>query len=103
MLRCNIGLQAAPNKLRKAAEAKSYKIGIDSYQLLHASPFVQRYNVLGPFPRTDFNTVDAPLPPETDCNLNATYQGVDSKPIRWQEAASETDGMLDLQKKHRDE
>ena len=27
MLRCNIGLQAAPNKLRKAAEAKSYKIG----------------------------------------------------------------------------
>ena len=98
MLRCNIGLQAARKDIRKAAEAISYKIGIDSYQLLHASPFVQRFKVLGPFPRTDFNTVDTPLPPETYCKLNAIYEGVDSKPIRWQEAASETDGMLDLQK-----
>ena len=82
----------------KALEATGYKIGIDSFQLLHASPFVKKYKVLGPFPRKDFRTVDTPYPPETDLDLNATYEGVEAKSISWREATAETDGMLDLRK-----
>ncbi len=82
----------------KASGATGYKIGIDSFQLLHASPFVEKYKVLGPFPRNEFRTVDTPYPPETDLDLNATYEGVEGKSIRWREATTETDGMLDLRK-----
>ncbi len=82
----------------KASEAIGYKIGIDSFQLLHASPFVQRYKVLGPFPRKNLRTVDTPYPPETDLDLNVTYEGVEGKFIHWREATAETDGMLDLRK-----
>ena len=80
----------------KAAEATGYKIGIDSYQVLHASPFVERYMVLGPFPKTDVETIDKLLPPEGQLNLEATYTGTRSKTIQWQEAAARTDGYLDL-------
>ena len=33
----------------KSSEATGYKIGVDSYQVLNASPYVKRYMVLGPF------------------------------------------------------
>lgn len=82
----------------KASEATGYKIGIDSFQLLHASPFVQRYKVLGPFPRKNLRTVDTPYPPETDLDPNATYETVEGKSIGWRKATAETDGMLDLRK-----
>ena len=82
----------------KASEATGYKIGIDAFQLLHASPFVKRYKVLGPFPRKGLRTVDTPYPPETDLDPNATYEGVEGKSISWREATAETDGMLDLRK-----
>ena len=82
----------------KASEATGYKIGIDSFQLRHASPFVQRYKVLGPFQRKDFRTVNTPYPPETDLDPDATYEGVEGKSISWREATAETSGMLDLRK-----
>ena len=40
----------------KSTESTGYKIGVDSYQVLHASPFVRTYKVLGPFPKTDADT-----------------------------------------------
>ena len=42
----------------KSSEATGYKIGVDSYQVLNASPYVKRYMVLGPFPKTDVSTVN---------------------------------------------
>jgi len=84
--------------VRKTHPETDPKIGIDSYQLLHGSPFVQKYLVLGPFPKTDFRTIDTPYPPETDRDRNATYTAVDGNPIRWREATAATDGMLNLRK-----
>ena len=82
----------------KASEATGYKIGIDSYQVLHASPFVERYAVLGPFPKTDVAMVDELLRSESRFDLEKTYTGVDGKAVRWQEATSREDGYLDLRK-----
>jgi len=82
----------------KASEATGYKIGIDSYQVLNASPFVERYAVLGPFPKTDVETIDELLRTGGQLDLETTYTGIDGKPIRWQEATSRADGYLDLRK-----
>lgn len=94
--------------LGKAAEAAGYKIGLDSYHVLHASPYVERYMVVGAFPRTDINTINEPFPPEKEHNLRKDgfgkhpdrngYEGIEGKPIRWREASVEADGMLDLRK-----
>ena len=80
----------------KSAQAIGYKIGVDSYQILHTSPFVQRYMVLGPFPKADTNTVVPSVSSENPLNLNETYKGVEDKAIRWREADTRTNGMLDL-------
>ena len=80
----------------KAAEAKSYKIGIDSYQALHASPFVERYMVLGPFPNTDVETIDKLLHSESPLNSEATYTGTHGKTVHWQEGTAGAGGYLDL-------
>lgn len=78
----------------KSNQATGYKIGVDSYQVLHASPFVQRYTVLGPFPKTDA-TVSS-VSSENPINLNETYKGIEGKTLRWREAETRTSGMLDL-------
>ena len=80
----------------KSSEATGYKIGIDSYQVLNASPFVERYAVLGPFPNTDVTTLDELLQSIGRVDLEKTYTGVDGKPVHWQEATSRADGYLDL-------
>ncbi len=81
----------------KSNQATGYKVGIDSYQVLHASPFVRRYMVLGPFPKTDA-TVPS-VSSEKSLNLNETDKGVEGKTIRWREAETRTSGMLDLRAK----
>ena len=80
----------------KATEATDHKIGIDSYQVLHASPFVERYMVLGPFPKTDVETIDKLLHSESSLDLEATYTGTHGKTIGWQEATAGADGYLNL-------
>ncbi|MXV72978.1 hypothetical protein F4Z99_01725 [Candidatus Poribacteria bacterium] len=82
----------------KAPEATDHKIGVDSYQVLHASPFVKRYRVLGPFPKTDIDTIDELLRPEGQLNLKKTYTGIDGKAVHWQEATTRADGFLDLRR-----
>ena len=82
----------------KASEATGYKIGVDSYQVLHASPFVKRYAVLGPFPETDVVTVDELLASDHRWDLEKTYTGVDGKPVQWQEITARDDGYLDLRR-----
>ncbi len=82
----------------KDAGATGYKIGIDSYQVLNVSPFVERYMVLGPFPKTEGETIDKPLHSDGQLNLEATYTGIRGKTIQWQEATTETNGFLDLLK-----
>ena len=96
-------LNAGTNKITlsivgKGTEATGYKIGIDSYQVRHASPFVERYMVLGPFPKAEGETLDKPLPPESQLDLKATYTGIRSETIQWQEATTEADRFLDLTK-----
>ena len=81
-----------------APEATGYKIGVDSYHIVHVSPYIDRYLVLGPFPKADINTIDEPLRPEIELDLKKTFEGIDGKTIRWQEAATEADGFLDLNK-----
>ena len=80
----------------KAPEATSYKIGIDSYQILHAALYAESYLILGPFPKADINTIDETLPPEVELDLEGTFAGIDGKTIRWQEATTEANGYLNL-------
>ena len=99
----NVPLNAGANQIvlsivGKASEATGYKIGVDSYQVLHASPFVKRYTVLGPFPKTDVATIDELLQSGSRLDLEKTYTGVEGKPIRWQETTAREDGYLDLRK-----
>ena len=82
----------------KASEATGYKIGVDSYQVLNASPYVKRYTVLGPFPKADVATVDELLQSGGRLDLEKTYAGVDGKPVRWQEVTTREDGYLDLRR-----
>ena len=82
----------------KASEATGAKIGIDSFQVLHASPFVKRYMVLGPFPKTDVGTIDELLHSEDQLDLEKTYTGIDGKAVHWQEATARGDGYLDLRR-----
>ena len=82
--------------IEKAPEATGYKIGIDSYQIQHVSPYINNYLVLGPFPKADINTIDVPLTPETELDLDGYFTGIDGKTIRWQEAATEPGSYLDL-------
>ena len=82
----------------KAPEATDSKIGVDSYQVLHASPYVKRYMILGPFPKTDVNTIDELLRAEGQLNLKNTYTGIDGKAVHWQEATTRADGFLNLRR-----
>ena len=83
----------------KSNEATGYKVGVDSYQVLHASPFVRRYMVLGPIPKTDANTIVSSISTENPLNLKETDKGIEGKTIRWREAETRTNGMLDLRAK----
>jgi hypothetical protein len=80
----------------KSNQAAGYKIGVDSFQVLHASPFVRRSMVLGPFPKTGANPTVPSVSPDKPLNLNETYKGIGDKTIRWREAETRTNGMLDL-------
>ena len=80
----------------KSKKATGYKVGIDSYQVRHASPFVKKYMVLGPIPKADANKAGSLITSETPLNLNQTYTGIDGKTIRWREAKTRPSGMLDL-------
>ncbi len=82
----------------KASEATGYKIGIDAYQVSSASPYVKRYMILGPFPKTDVGTIKELLPADGQLDLKKTYTGIDGKAVHWQEAATTADGFLDLRK-----
>ncbi len=90
--------QITLSTVEKASEATGYKIGVDSYQVLHASPFVKRYAVLGPFPKTDVSTIDELLRAEGRLDLKKVYTGIDDKAVHWQEAAARADGYLDLRR-----
>ncbi len=76
------------------------KIGVDSYYIRHASPFVKRYLVLGAFPKADVNSIAEPLPPENDVGAlsQGTYQGIGGKTLEWQAVEAAADGKLDLLK-----
>lgn len=80
----------------KADEATGYKIGIDSYQVLHASPLVKHYMILGPFPKTDVETIDNTLTPGSRVDLKAAYTDMHGRAIQWREAAAVGDGFLNL-------
>ena len=83
----------------KSTKAIGYKVGIDSYQIGHASPFVRRYMVLGPILKTDANTIVSSISTENPLNLKETHKGIEGKTIRWREAETRTNGMLDLRAK----
>ncbi len=82
----------------KSSEATGYKIGVDSYQVLNASPYVKRYMVLGPFPKTDVSTIDELLRTQGQLDLKKTYTGIDGKAVHWQEVTARGDGYLDLRR-----
>ena len=82
----------------EASEATGSKIGIDSFQVLHVSPFVKRYMVLGPFPKTNVDTIDELLRSEGQLDLEKVYTGIDGKAVHWQEATARGNGYLDLRR-----
>ena len=94
-------LNAGTNHITLKSVGKATdKIGVDSYYIHHASPFVKRYLVLGPFPKAAVNSIAEPLPPESEVGAlsKGTYQGIDGKTIHWQAAETEASGVLDLLK-----
>ena len=83
----------------KSPESTGYKIGIDSYQIRHAAPYIKSYLVLGPFLKADISTIDEPIrPEEIELDLERTFEGINGKTIRWSEVTTEADGFLDLNK-----
>ncbi len=90
--------QITLSTLGKAPEATGSKIGVDAYQVLHASPFVKRYMILGPFPNTDVDTIAELLRLEGQLDLKKAYTGIDGKAVHWQEATARADGFLDLRR-----
>ena len=80
----------------KADRATGYKVGIDSYQVLHASPLVKHYMILGPFPKTDVETIDNTLAPGSRLDLKAAYTDMHGRAIQWREATTAADGFLNL-------
>ncbi|RKU39669.1 hypothetical protein C6496_00115 [Candidatus Poribacteria bacterium] len=80
----------------KADGATGYKVGIDSYQVLHASPLVKHYMILGPFPKTDVETIDKTLAPGSRLDLTGAYTDMHGRAIQWREAAAVGDGFLNL-------
>ena len=86
------------NVVGKTPEATGYKMGIDSYQILHAAPYIESYLVLGPFLKEGINTIDEPIRPEIKFDLERTFEGINGKTIHWQEVTTESDGFLDLNK-----
>ena len=80
----------------KSVESTGYKVGLDSYQILHASPFVPRYMVLAPFSKVDTDKVKTSFSPDEPINLTESYVGKNAKTIRWHEVETKTNGMLDF-------
>lgn len=80
----------------KSALSTGYKVGVDSYQVLHASPFVKRYMILGPFSKADGNEASPTASMQNPLNLDQTYTGAEGKTIRWREASTRPSGMLDF-------
>ncbi|MXV78594.1 esterase-like activity of phytase family protein [Candidatus Poribacteria bacterium] len=80
----------------KSAPSTGYKVGVDSYQVLHASPFVKRYMILGPFSKADGNEAPPTASTQNPLNLDQTYTGAEGKTIRWREASTRPSGMLDF-------
>ena len=80
----------------KSVESTGFKVGVDSYQILHASPFVPRYMVLGPFSKVDTDKINTPFSLVEPINLTESYIGKDGETIRWHEMNARSSGMLDL-------
>jgi hypothetical protein len=80
----------------KADAATGYKIGIDSYQVLHASPLVKNYMILGPFPKADVETIGKTLTQGSRLDLKATYTDMHGRATVWREATTVGDGFLNL-------
>ena len=80
----------------KSALSTGYKVGVDSYQVLHASPFVKRYMILGPFSKADGNEAPPTASTQNPLNLDQTYTGAEGKTIRWREASTRPSGRLDF-------
>ena len=80
----------------KSALSTGYKVGVDSYQVLHASPFVKRYMILGPFLKGDKNKAPPTASTQNLLNLDQTYTGAEGKTLRWREASTRPSGMLDF-------
>ena len=80
----------------KSVESTGYKVGVDSYQVLHDSPFVPCYMVLGPFPKVDTDRDKTSFSPDEPINFTGSYVKKDGKTIRWHEVETKTNGMLDL-------
>ncbi len=87
--------QIVLKSIGKSTLSTGHKVGVDSYQVLHASPFVKRYMILGPF----LKAADTFLPAastQNSRNLDQTYTGAEEKTIRWREASTRPSGMLDF-------
>lgn len=80
----------------KSSASTGYKVGLDSYQILHASPFVPRYMVLGPFSEVDKDRDKTSFSPDEPINLTESYVGKNAKTILWHEVETRSNGMLDL-------
>ena len=77
-------------------EPSGTQLGLDGYLIQAASPFAERFMVVGPFARATNDNIDEPLPPEEKVDLTAAYKGSDGNDIYWQVADAEGNGRLNL-------
>lgn len=83
--------------IRLTGEPAGKRAGLDGYLIQAASPFAQRFMVVGPFERKNGESIDEVLEPEKAAlNLKDAYQGVDSKEVYWRKADTSATGRLNL-------
>jgi len=96
-----LGLEAGEQRVTlrvagKNPQSEGAAVAVFGIGLRSASPLVERWLVIGPFPNPEAKAHNTPYPPETEGIVrDATYQGAAGQ-VRWREAAAAANGILDL-------
>jgi len=77
-------------------DAAGCRIGLDCMYLDYVGPFCSDWMIAGPFPNADHAAFDTVYPPEKEIRLDASYTGLEGKPVTWQRAEAGERGLLNF-------
>jgi len=72
------------------------RIGLDSYQIAASTPFAPEFLILGPFDKTEPNSIDTPYAPELNLDLDADVTLSNGRVLTWTPLASDPNGRLEF-------